>query len=499
MALEQQIQEFQQLQQKLHAKKHLLGVLGFDSETVAPKGSTEARGFTLALISEELFTLQTSPETFTLLDSLHNHKSALDALTARQVELMRRDLKMLKNMPKQEYIDLQVLLNKTHEVWVEAKQKNDYKLFRPYLQQIIEATIRIASYIDDKKKPYDALLGQYEYGYTTADYDPFFKGLQEQLVPTILEISKCPAPDTKFLDLSYPIEKQRALSLRLMDLIHCDRNFCSIAEAEHPFSTHFSKYDVRITTHYHEHMPQDSLYSVIHEGGHALYELHTGDALQYSNLANGASLGLHESQSRFYENIIGRSREFMGLLLPLLQEIFPEQMQGVTEEKLYLALNKVSPSLIRTQADELTYSLHVLIRYEIEKRLIAGELSVEDAPKYWNKLYKDYLGVEVPSDSEGILQDVHWSGGSFGYFPTYSLGSAYGAQMLHKIEQNFSTKDAIASGNIKKIGDWLEQNVHVHGSLYDPKDILKMACGEDFNPQYYFDYLNKKFKGIYKI
>lgn len=499
MNLQEKIKAFQKLQKTLHAQNHLLGVLSYDSETQAPKGSTDARGYTMSVASEERFKLMTAPETFELLDGLTERIQELDALTARQVVLMNRELKVLKEMPMEEYINYQVLLNKSHDVWVEAKQKNDFRIFQPYLEKIVEANIKLASYIDKEKKPYDALLGQYEYGYTMEDYDPYFKAMQENLVPTILEIAKKPAPDSKVLEKYYPIEKQKELSKRIMELIHIDKNHCTIAEAEHPFSTHFSKYDVRITTHYYENMVDNSLYSVIHEGGHALYELHTGDSLQYTSLANGSSLGLHESQSRFYENIIGRSREFMSLLLPIMKELFPEQMDGISEESLYKALNKVNPSLIRIMADELTYSLHILIRYEIEKKLISRELSVKDAPAFWNKLYKEYLGVNVPSDSEGILQDVHWSNGSFGYFPTYSLGSAYGAQMLHKMNEEFNVNEAIAKGEIKKIGDWLEKNVHVHGSLYDPKEIIQMACGASFNPQYYFDYLNDKFKTIYDI
>ncbi|MDY5730426.1 MAG: carboxypeptidase M32 [Eubacteriales bacterium] len=496
--MKEKIEQFKKLQRTLHAKSHLMGVLSFDSETQAPKGSTDGRGETMAMLSEEIFTLQTSPEAFALIDELKNAKD-IDPITARQVELMDRELKMLKNMPMQEYIDYQVLLNKSHEVWAEAKVNNDFASFAPYLEKIIQANIRMAGYIDSSKKPYDALLGQYEYGYGMADYDPFFTAMQKNLVPIILEIGKRPAPNTSFLETSYPIEQQKALSQRVMDIMGIDKRYCALSESEHPFTTHFNKHDVRITTHYYENAVDSSLYSVLHEGGHALYELHTGDTLQNSNLATGTSLGMHESQSRFYENIIGRNKAFTNRLLVLMQEIFPTQLQNVSQEEFYRALNKVSPSLIRIEADELTYSLHVLIRYEIEKKLISGELAVADAPAYWNKLYKDYLGVDVPNDSQGILQDVHWALGSIGYFPTYALGSAYGAQMLHAMQKQIDFQACLESGDIAPVSKWLEENIHVHGSMLDPKQILEQCCGEAFNPQYYFDYLSNKFKEIYQL
>lgn len=499
MSLENKIKTFQALQRNLYAKNHLMALLRFDSETAAPKGSTDARGVTMSIMSEEIFKQMTAPETYALLDELSANKDALDQLTARQVELMNRELKLLKNIPMQEYIDYELLLNKSHEVWIEAKQKNDFALFQPYLEKIVAASIRNAGYIDSSKQPYDVLLDRFEHGFTMADYDPYFAAMKESLVPTILEIAKRPAPDSSILQQRYPIEKQKQLSQRLMELVGVDKNYCVLAEAEHPFSTTFSKYDARITTHYYEDQVESSLYSVIHESGHAMYEMHIADELQYSLLATGGSLGLHESQSRFYENIVGRSREFMGLLLPILKDIFPEQMKNATEESLYLAMNKVTPSLIRTAADELTYSLHVLIRYEIEKLLISGELKVAEAPKYWNELYKKHLGVDVPSDSEGILQDIHWSEGALGYFPTYSIGSAYGAQMLHKMSEEFNVYQAIANNSIQQISGWLAKNIHVHGCLYDPKDVIRMACGAEFEPQYYFDYLNKKYKDMYHI
>ncbi len=240
------------------------------------------------------------------------------------------------------------------------------------------------------------------------------------------------------------------------------------------------------------------MFSVIHEGGHALYDMGSADELAYTNLDGGVSMGIHESQSRFYENIIGRSREFVEYIYPKMQELFPTQLAGVTSEAFYRAVNKGEPSLIRTEADELTYSLHVIIRYELEKKLMDGSLQVADLPAAWNALYKEYLGVDVPDDTHGVLQDSHWSGGSIGYFPSYSLGSAYGAQMLSVMEKELDVKALVARGEIAPITAWLREHIHRHASMYEPMDLFEKTCGK-FDPQYYIDYLEKKYTALYNL
>ncbi len=499
MNLEQKLENFKQFKKRMYALNHLGAVLSFDAATAAPKGSYVSREITTEIISDDLFSLFTAPETVELINELLENGDKVDKQTYRECVLLKRELDRLLKMPKEEFIEYQVLLNESNSIWEDAKNTNDYNLFKPYLKKIIEFNIKFANYIDPEKDAYDALLSQFEYGFSTKEYDPYFKSMRESLVPTILAVKDSKQPDSSFLDLSYPIYKQKELSNRIMALLGIDRNHCNISESEHPFTTNFSKYDARITTHYHENMLASSLYSVIHEGGHAIYEMNTADEYQYGPLAEGASLGLHESQSRFYENIIGRSKEFMPLLLPILKELFPTEFNNVTEDMLYRALNVAQPSLIRTEADELTYSMHVLIRYELEKQLIAGNLGVDDAAQAWKDMYKSYLGVDVPNDTKGILQDSHWAGGAFGYFPTYSIGSAYSSQMKNAMEKEFSVGAAIQSGDIAKVTKWLNKNVHVHGRMYDPKDILKLACNEEFIPQYYFNYLNNKFKELYNL
>jgi carboxypeptidase Taq len=277
-----------------------------------------------------------------------------------------------------------------------------------------------------------------------------------------------------------------------MDLDHI-----GLATTEHPFTTSFGSHnDVRITTHYYEENVSYSMYSVIHEGGHALYDSGSADEFAYTALDGGISMGIHESQSRFYENLLGRSRAFCNCVLPVMKALFP-QMGATTEEEFFKAINVVEPSLIRTEADEVTYCLHVMIRYEIEKRVMAGELAVHDIPAEWNRLYKEYLGIDVPDDKRGCLQDSHWSGGSIGYFPSYALGSAYGAQFLRKMKEDIDVDALMEKGDFAPINAWLRERIWQYGCLYEPAELLERVLGEPFDPQVYLDYLEEKCKAVY--
>ena len=348
-------------------------------------------------------------------------------------------------------------------------------------------------------EPYDALLNKYEEGMNTQTLDVFFAKLRDALVPLIAKIQEVPQIDDSFLRRHYPVEVQRKFSDYLMEVMGLDRNYCGIAETEHPFTTNFNNKDVRITTHYYEDDLANSMYSVIHEGGHALYELGADDCYNFTVLQGGVSMGIHESQSRFYENLIGRSRAFIHAIFPKVKELFPEQLGDVDEEMFYRAVNKAEPSLIRTSADELTYANHIMIRYELEKQLISGTLAVKDVPAAWNRLYKEYLGVDVPDDASGCLQDTHWSGGMIGYFPSYALGSAYGAQMLAKMQEELGDVFAdVAEGDLSGVTGWLKEKIHSHASFKKPDVLFKEVCGE-FDASYYTEYLTKKFTELYGL
>lgn len=499
MDLNTALQALETLQRKQYAYNHVLTITQLDAETAAPRGTAEGRGIAMGILAGEMHALFANDEVGKLLDYLDERKEELDFLHRRQVEDLRRDYRQMRRIPAQEYMAYSQLLNEASDVWHRAKEQSDFALFRPVLEQIVAYNRKFAGYYDPDKAPYDALLDQYERGTDVETLDGFFGSLRAAIVPLLAKVAAAPAPDVSFLRQDWPVEGQRKLSDYLMAVEGLDRDHCGIAETEHPFTTNANNKDVRITTHYYPEDFTSSMYSVIHEGGHALYELGVADALQYTCLVN-MSMGVHESQSRFYENIIGRSLPFVTAIFPKLRELFPAQLRNVTAEMLYKAVNKVQPSLIRTEADELTYPLHIMVRYEIEKKLISGEMEVGDVPAAWNALYKEYLGVEVPDDKRGCLQDSHWSGGAIGYFPSYALGSAYGAQMLVNMERDVpGLWDAVGKGDLAPVTAWLREKVHRHGSSLTPAQLVENACGGPFDPKYYVNYLTRKYSGLYGV
>ena len=498
MELKQALEQLEQLQKKMYAYGMASSAIYLDAVTVAPKDTAEGRGVALGILAGESHKLFSAPEVGELLDELYDRRGELEHTVRRQVEELRRSYRQISRIPAEEYMEYTMLINEAEDLWHRAKETNDFELFRPALERVVAFQRKFAGYYDSTKAPYDALLNEYERGVTMDYLDEFFGTIREKLVPVIHAIGEKEQIDDSFLHLHYPVEQQRKFSDYLMEVLGLDRAHCTIGETEHPFTLNFNKYDVRITTHYREDDLADSMYSVIHEGGHAKYELGIGDGLQYTCLAGGTSMGIHESQSRFYENLIGRSRPFIHAIFPRIKEFFPEQLADVDGETFYRAVNKAQPSLIRTEADELTYCLHVMVRYEIEKQLIGGTLEVKDIPAEWNRLYKEYLGVDVPDDARGCLQDSHWSGGSFGYFPSYALGSAYGAQMLRNMEREMDVWGPVSAGDLTGVSAWLEEKVHRHGALLEPADVIREACGV-FDPTVYTDYLVKKFTELYEL
>lgn len=498
MEVKEALGQLDLLQKKLYAYNAASSSLYLDSVTVAPKDTAEGRGVALGILAGESQKLLTDEKTGELLSFLQEHRGELSEIERREVEELQRSYRQLVQIPADEYMEYAMLTNEASDVWHKAKETSDFELFRPVLERLVAFNRKFAGYYDKEKKPYDALLNEYERGTDMEFLDAFFGEIRDKLVPLIEKIGQAEQIDDSFLHRHYPVESQRRFSDYLMEVMGLDRGHCTIGETEHPFTLEFNNQDVRITTNYKEDSVADSMYSVIHEGGHAKYELGIGDEFQYTVLAGGVSMGVHESQSRFYENIIGRSRAFVEAIFPKMQEFFPEQLGDVTAEQMYRAVNKVQPSLIRTESDELTYSLHVMIRYEIEKQLIGGTLEVKDVPEVWNRLYKEYLGVDVPDDKQGCLQDSHWSGGSFGYFPSYALGSAYGAQMLQNMEKDIDVWGPVSKGDLSVVSGWLKDKVHQYGSFLEPADVVKNACGT-FDPSVYTDYLTKKYTELYRL
>ena len=482
------------------AYHHAFGVMSYDNETGAPKNSSIGLAKTFEVLSELDYKLTVNEEYFEVIDTLMSEIEKLDPVTRREVEEAAHGLEKMRKIPMEEYTAYQALLMETHTAWVDAKLKDDYSIYEPYLEKIIAFHRRVAKLCAPEMETYNYWLNEYEKGLSTEVLDKFFGRVREALVPLIKKITaKGDVIRTDFMNRNCPIGLQKKLSDRIMEIMHINRDDCSIGETEHPFTTHFNKHDVRITTHYHEDSVVSNMYSVIHEGGHALYELNTGDDLIGTTVAAGTSMSIHESQSRFYENIIGRSEAFCDLIFPKIKEIFPEQFEGVTAHDFYLAVNKTMPSLKRTEADEVTYSLHIMVRYELEKRLLSGEVTVKQLPDEWNRLYKEYLGIDVPNNRQGVLQDMHWGGGLIGYFPSYALGSAYGAQILHHMKKDLDVDKLIREDRIDVITAWLTERIYKYGKMLRPSEALKNACGEDFDPDYYVNYLTEKMTKIYDL
>lgn len=486
-------------QQTTSAYTHAMEVLYLDATTAAPSDTGEGRGKTLEVLSQVVYDLTANPENGELLSYLEAHLEELTPQEKREVEILRKNFDEINRVPAEEYVAYSVLINDAQDVWHKAKLEDDFDAFAPYLEKIVAYNRKFAGYYHPEMKPYDALLNEYEEGLTMNTLDAFFAQLRQAIVPLIGKIQNAEQIDDSFLFRHYPVETQRVFSDYLMKVMGIDRTHCGIAETEHPYTTNFNNKDVRITTHYYENNLVSSMFSVIHEGGHALYELGIDDKYNYTAVAGGVSMGIHESQSRFYENIIGRSEAFIHAIFPKVKELFPEQMADVDETMFYRAVNKAQPSLIRTEADELTYALHVMVRYEIEKKLIDGSLAVRDVPAAWKALYKEYLGVDVLGDREGCLQDSHWSGGGIGYFPSYALGSAYGPQMLHKMEEDLGDIwQDVAKGDLSKVTGWLREHIHRHGSFYKPGELFESVCGK-FDAKYYTDYLTEKYTKLYGL
>ncbi len=492
-------QALRELQLKMYAYSYASAIVYLDAATVAPKNTSEGRGVAMSVLSGETHKLFCNDEVGALLTFLTEHKDELSDIERRETEVLKRSYDRQTKIPLDVVMEYSKLGVEADDAWHRAKETSDFELFRPYLEKIVEYQKMFAGYYDPSKKPYDALLDTYERGMNTEILDRYFEKVRSAIVPLLAATQAAPEIDDSFLYKYYPVEKQKEFNDWLMEVMGIDRGYCTIGETEHPFTTGTDNRHARITTHYYPEAPSFAMYSTIHEGGHALYELGGDDKYRYTCLAGGVSMGVHESQSRFYENIVGRSEGFTKFIFPKFKEIFPEQLEGVTADMFYRAVNKAQPSLIRTEADELTYSLHIMIRYELEKRIIAGELAVKDIPGEWNRMYKEYLGIDVPSDKEGCLQDSHWSGGSFGYFPSYSLGSAYGAQMLAKMRETVDVDGALAKGDIAPITAWLRERIHRHASFLEPADVVRNACEAEFDPTFYTDYLTEKFTKLYNL
>ncbi|MDY0209372.1 MAG: carboxypeptidase M32 [Bacilli bacterium] len=483
------------------ANKFVNFLIGWDSQTEAPNDCFEARGRQIEVLSTATYKLNTSPELVKAVQTLYENRTSLNEITAHEIVVVKKNIDKIIKVPMEEFVELSTLLASSQNIWAKAKVENNFELFKPTLKRIIELLKLYLSHLETPKlKGYNILLDEYEPGFTTKEYDEFFDTLKKELVPFVKKVAtKALQYNHSFTNFKYPKDDQKKFAKKIMDTLCFNHNKGLMKESEHPFTTGFGTSDVRFTVHYHEDNLASAIFSAIHELGHATYEMQVDPALDVTLSGGGASLAMHESQSRFYENIIGRSPAFWKSLFPKLKEIFPKQFKSINLNDFLKHINEVKCSLIRTEADELTYPLHIMVRYDIEKALFNNEITVDELPVIWNKLMKEYLGVEVPNNKEGILQDIHWAGAAFGYFPTYALGSAYAAQIYHSMKKDLNIKEILKSSSTKEINEWLKEKIHCYGAAKYPQEILKLATKEKFKPQYYVTYLIKKYSKIYDI
>ncbi|MFY9579569.1 MAG: carboxypeptidase M32, partial [Gaiellaceae bacterium] len=388
-----------------------------------------------------------------------------------------------------------------HQAWVEARERSDYAAFLPFLQRNVELKLRYVECFDGYADPYDVLLDDYEEGMTSAEVDRLFAELRAALVPLIAAIAeRADAVDDAPLFGDFPVERQRVLVRRVLERLGWEEGGWRLDEAAHPFATSFGPGDVRLTTRYDASYVGMALYGAIHEFGHGLYESQVDPAFARSPLGEGVSLGVHESQSRLWENVVGRGRPFVGYLHGQLRDAFPERFANVDAEQLYRAVNRVRPSLIRVEADEATYGLHIILRFELEREMIAGAVALEELPEAWNVRMQEYLGVEVPDDANGVLQDVHWSGGDIGYFATYALGNLISAQLWERARADLPDLDgALAAGDGASLRAWLGDRVHRFGRSIPPRELVAQATGGPIAVQPFVEYLNAKLRPIYGL
>ncbi len=473
-------------------------LLEWDQQTMMPANGASARAEAIATVHRIHHELFVSDDTGALLDqaAVELDGTAPDDDDARLVAVTRRRWDKARRVPNELAADLARASSVGHHAWVKARAENDFASFVPYLEHNLELARRYVDCFDDFEQAYDVLLDDYEPGMKTAEVARLFAELKSELVPLIALVTEH-SVDASSLHGDFPIERQRRLVDEVVSLMGFDRQGWRIDDAVHPFATSFSSRDVRITTRWDDSFYASALFSAMHECGHGLYEAGIADSLQRTPLGHADSLGMHESQSRMWENMVGRGKAFSRVLAPMISEVLGTPADADT---LYHAVNRVEPSNIRVEADEATYGLHVILRFELEQELIEGRLPVGDLPEAWNARMKEYLGVDVPSDALGVLQDVHWAAGLIGYFPTYALGNLIAGQLWRQAHEDVHDLDAlIAAGELSPLREWLREHVHRHGSKFSTDELLKRIVGAPIEVGPFVSYLRQKLGDVYGI
>ena len=500
MTNQQKWKKLSGLLDEIEAYYRCLGKVQFDMECCAPEEGIAPAGEDMATLGKQVFKMTHARGYEKLIKELHADHEGLTPVQAKAVEHLYDRYAKVKNISAELDFEMDMAANRAYGDWLSAKKADDFSLFRDSFAALIGYTRKAIDLRDEKKETYyDTCLDDYEKGGSIAQLDAFFAALKARIVPLLKRIETEGKPIREdFLTRPVPIPQQEAMSRYLLELEGLRRSALVLMTTEHPFTDHYGPNDVRVTTHYYEENFISNIFSTLHEGGHALFMQNEPKELYDNHCADNMTSAMHECISRFFENTVGRSEEFIHFVTPKLRELSGDTFSDVSERELYEAVNIARPGLIRMEADELTYCLHILVRYELEKAFVNGEITVDEIPALWKAKYKEYLGVEVPDDARGCLQDVHWTG-SYGYFPSYALGNAYGAQILRTMQKDFDMYAAIRAGELTKLRDWLTEHVFGISSMMTPDEWIRAITGEGQNVNYYLDYLEEKFKKIYGL
>ncbi|NMC85991.1 MAG: carboxypeptidase M32 [Anaerolineaceae bacterium] len=496
------LEKFKQLMAELTDLNRANALAGWDQQVYMPRGGAEDRGHVLAALAGIAHEKFTSEEMGKLLDELVPEAKQMDPESDDACLILRtaHDYAKQTKVPTEKVAEFARATTMAEVAWEKAREENNFKLFQDELQHIVELRQEYAEYFKPYDHIYDPLLDDFEPGLKTKEVQAIFGKLRPQQVELLKKIAAKPVIDDSFLHVAYPEQGQWDFGVDVITRFGFDWNRGRQDKSVHPFTTSFGIGDARITTRFDAERAASALFSTMHEGGHAMYEQGISRTLARTPLATGASMAVHESQSRLWENIVGRSLSFWKFFYPRLQKAFPSQLAGVTLEQYYRGINKVEPSFIRTEADEATYNLHIMLRLELEIALLEGSLQVKDLSEAWNTRMKDYLGIIPPNDTLGVLQDVHWSSGLMGYFPTYALGNLISAQVWEKVQKDIPTvEQQFEVGKFDELLGWLRKNIHQYGAKFEPQVLVKRVTGTGIDPEPYMRYLTKKYTEIYHL
>ncbi|MCF7831995.1 MAG: carboxypeptidase M32 [Candidatus Marinimicrobia bacterium] len=480
-------------------------VLHWDQETYMPEGGGAFRAEVLAYLSlmqHQMATGQKLKDELSLHIDYNTGELVNITLSEKEKQLVRlvwKDLKKQVVLPDDFVEEMSKHTSATQQAWIKAKKAKDFSIYAPYLEKMIKLKKQETEFLGYKDKPYDALLDGFEPGMTTENVAKLFGGLKERLVKLVEKINTVQQIDDSILQQSFDTNEQWKFGMKIAEAIGLSMNNARQDISAHPFTIGFHPDDVRITTRLNDKMLLSGLFSTIHETGHAIYEQGLNKEYFGTPLGEAASFGIHESQSRLWENTVGRSKEFWTYALPILKEHYP-QLKEVSLDDWYRLINVVKPSMIRVESDEVYYSLHIMLRFDVESMIINGDVNVNDIPKLWNDKMKEYFGITPKDDSEGVMQDVHWSFGGFGYFPSYAMGNLYGAQIMEQAEKEIPDLwKKVSKGKFLPLKKWLNEKVHVHGRFYDPEKLIEVISGAPLSADPFMNYLEKKYKEIYKL